>query len=47
MTDLRLTTIDESVRELYGCCAANKQSVNREFLLLDKWTRRDADGEVR
>ena len=36
ITDLRLTTIDESVRELYGWYAANKQSVNREFLLFDK-----------
>jgi GDP-L-fucose synthase len=35
-TDLKLTPIDESIRELYGWYAANKQSINREFLLFDK-----------
>lgn len=35
-TDLTLTPIDESLKELYGWYADNMRVINREFLLFDK-----------
>lgn len=36
MPNLRLTAIDDALRELYGWYADNKDSINRELLLFDK-----------
>jgi GDP-L-fucose synthase len=35
-TDLTLTPIDESLKELYGWYADNMRVINRKFLLFDK-----------